>query len=49
MNEHWSAGYADADTTLAHKEILRLPSIDNNPATFDYLTKPAQSTQKEPS
>ncbi|GGY09031.1 patatin-like phospholipase family protein [Pseudoduganella dura] len=49
MEEHWSAGYADADTTLAHKEILRLPGIDNNPALFDFLTKPAQPTSKETS
>jgi NTE family protein len=41
MNEHWQAGYKDAETTLAHKEILQLPSIDDNPAVFDFLTKPA--------
>jgi NTE family protein len=42
MNEHWQAGFADADVTLAHEEILKLPSIDNNPAVFDFVTKPAQ-------
>jgi len=42
MNEHWQAGHADADVTLAHEEILKLPSIDNNPAVFDFVTKPAQ-------
>jgi NTE family protein len=44
MNEHWQAGYADADATLAHEEIMKLPSIENNPAVFDFLTKPAQPT-----
>jgi len=42
MTEHWQAGYADADTTLAHEEIMRLPDTENNPAVFDFLTKPAQ-------
>jgi NTE family protein len=41
MNEHWQAGYTDADATLTHKEILKLPTIDTNPAVFDFLTKPA--------
>jgi len=44
MTEHWQAGYSDADTTLAHEEILKLPCIDNNPAVFDFLMKPAQPT-----
>jgi NTE family protein len=44
MTEHWQAGYADADATLAHPEIMKLPSIENNPAIFDFLTKPAQPT-----
>ncbi|TFW15702.1 patatin-like phospholipase family protein [Duganella callida] len=46
MNEHWQAGHADADATLAHEEILRLPSSDNNPAVFDFLTKPAQPLKR---
>jgi NTE family protein len=41
MNEHWQAGYTDADTTLTHQEILTLPSIDTNPAIFDFVSKPA--------
>jgi len=41
MTEHWQAGYKDADATLTHKEILQLPTIDANPAVFDFLTKPA--------
>jgi NTE family protein len=39
MNDHWQAGYADADTTLAHDEILRLPAIDSNPAIFDFVSR----------
>jgi NTE family protein len=38
MNDHWQAGYADADTTLAHDEILRLPAIDANPAIYDFIS-----------
>ena len=38
MQEHWRAGYADADTTLAHAEVLTLPSIQNSPAVYDFLT-----------
>jgi NTE family protein len=40
MNDHWQAGYADASTTLAHKEVLQLPSIGNSPAIYDFLTPP---------
>jgi NTE family protein len=40
MNEHWRAGYADADKTLEHSEIMRLPTIDSNPAVFDFVTTP---------
>jgi NTE family protein len=40
MNDHWQAGYADASTTLAHKEVLQLPSIGNSPAVYDFLTPP---------
>jgi NTE family protein len=39
MNDHWQAGYADAETTLAHDEILRLPAIDSNPAIFDFVSR----------
>jgi NTE family protein len=40
MNDHWQAGYTDATTTLAHKEVLQLPSIGNSPAVYDFLTPP---------
>jgi NTE family protein len=43
MNEHWQAGYTDADTTLAHQEVLKLPATDTNPAVFDFVSKPAPS------
>jgi NTE family protein len=42
MNEHWQAGYADASTTLAHREIFELPRPEDNPALYDFLTAPAQ-------
>jgi NTE family protein len=42
MKEHWQAGYADAGTTLAHEEILRLPRVADNPVAYDFLTAPAQ-------
>lgn len=38
MQEHWRAGYVDADTTLSRKEVLTLPEIGNNPAIYDFLT-----------
>jgi NTE family protein len=41
MNEHWQAGHADAATTLAHGEVLRLPHPDDNPAVYDFVTAPA--------
>ena len=41
MTEHWKAGYADADATLSHKEILELPDAGANPAVFDFVTRPA--------
>jgi NTE family protein len=42
MNEHWQAGYADASTTLAHREIFELPRPEDNPALYDFLTAPAR-------
>lgn len=40
MNEHWEAGHADAAKTLAHKEIFKLPRLEDNPAVYDFLTAP---------
>jgi NTE family protein len=53
MQDHWTAGYADATATLAHDEVLTLPSIENNPAIYDFLTprggrKPAPPKGKQP-
>jgi NTE family protein len=45
MEDHWRTGYADADATLAHEEILKLPNIADNPAVYDFLTVPAQAAQ----
>jgi NTE family protein len=42
MKDHWQAGYADATATLAHDEVLTLPSIENNPAIYDFLTPRAK-------
>jgi NTE family protein len=41
MREHWQAGHADARATLAHPEVLRLPSMKANPALYDFLTPSA--------
>jgi NTE family protein len=38
MQDHWQAGYTDAATTLAHEEVLTLPTIQANPAIYDFLT-----------
>jgi NTE family protein len=46
MGEHWRAGYDDAATTLTHGEILRLPRMEDSPATYDFLStreRPAQA------
>lgn len=39
MLEHWRAGYDDAGVTLMHPEILTLPTIEQSPAIFDFLTR----------
>jgi NTE family protein len=44
MQDHWQAGYADATRTLAHEEVLTLPSIANNPAMYDFLTPRANAS-----
>ncbi|MDB5781782.1 MAG: hypothetical protein JWQ50_1697 [Caballeronia mineralivorans] len=52
MMEHWRAGYDDAGVTLSHPKVLALPSIEQSPAIYDFLT-PRHSAadchlQKEP-
>ena len=37
MEEHWQAGRSDAETTLSHPEVLRLPAKPSDVVVFDYL------------
>jgi NTE family protein len=37
MLDHWRAGYNDADRTLAHPEVLCLPTLAESPAIYDFL------------
>jgi NTE family protein len=37
MLDHWQAGYRDADRTLAHPEVLCLPTLAQSPAIYDFL------------
>lgn len=39
MLEHWRAGYDDAGVTLSHPKVLALPSIQQSPAIYDFLTR----------
>jgi len=39
MLEHWRAGYDDAGVTLSHPKVLALPSIEQSPAIYDFLTR----------
>ena len=39
MNEHWSPGYDDADTTLKHPEIFERPANKEGVSVFDTLKK----------
>jgi NTE family protein len=39
MEEHWRAGYDDATVTLAHPEVLALPTSAQGVAIYDFLTK----------
>lgn len=38
MEEHWRAGYRDAQTTLAHPEVLTLPDKAQGVNVYDFLT-----------
>lgn len=40
MEEHWRAGYDDAAITLAHPEVLALPTSAQGVAIYDFLSKP---------
>jgi NTE family protein len=37
MNEHWLAGYEDAQKTLSHEEIFDRPDDQSGAAAFDFL------------
>ena len=37
MEEHWSAGYRDASKTLAHPEVLQLPTKPSAVHVYDFL------------
>ena len=39
MEEHWKAGYKNAEQTLSHPEVLTLPSNSQGVAIYDFLTK----------
>ncbi|WP_426112639.1 patatin-like phospholipase family protein [Massilia sp. PWRC2] len=39
MLDHWRAGYADADKTLDHPEVLQLPPQEKSPAVYDFLSR----------
>jgi NTE family protein len=39
MEEHWRAGYDDAATTLAHPEVLTLPTTPEGVAIYDFLSR----------
>ena len=38
MEEHWAAGRRDAETTLAHREVLTLPTTPQAVHVYDFLT-----------
>lgn len=37
MEEHWQAGRSDAEATLSHPEVLKLPPDPSEVRVFDYL------------
>lgn len=42
MEEHWRAGYRDATKTLAHPEVLELPTGPSAVNVFDFLRSPSR-------
>jgi NTE family protein len=38
MLEHWRAGYDATGVTLSHPEVLQLPTPDQNPAIYNFVT-----------
>jgi NTE family protein len=47
MEEHWRAGYDDAATTLAHPEVLALPTSREGVAIYDFLTGRANASRPQ--
>ena len=52
MEDHWRAGYRDASKTLAHPEVLTLPSEPSGVAVYDFLhprheAKPSAASEKD--
>jgi NTE family protein len=52
MEEHWAAGRRDAETTLAHPEVLRRPPGPNAVRVFDFVSRGCRAgpirTEKDP-
>jgi NTE family protein len=52
MEEHWAAGRRDAETTLAHPEVLQLPAMANAVHVYDFISPTTRQsplrTEKDP-
>jgi NTE family protein len=52
MDEHWAAGRRDAEATLAHPEVLALPTGPNAVRVYDFITPTARQspvrTERDP-
>jgi NTE family protein len=40
MEDHWSAGVRDANKTLAHPEVLKVPTTPSAVHVYDFLHRP---------
>ena len=52
MEDHWAAGRRDAETTLAHREVLTLPEGANSVDVYDFISPTSRNspvrTEKDP-
>ena len=52
MEDHWAAGRRDAETTLAHPEVLTLPEGANSVDVYDFISPTSRNspvrTEKDP-
>jgi NTE family protein len=50
MEEHWAAGRRDAETTLAHREVLMRPEGPNSVHVYDFISpeSPSRRTERDP-